>query len=235
MTNPAIDPYLAQAMAQSLPADNEVRTGTVVGVDRVGGQLRVNVNGGIVDAGYLATYLPQIGHTVALVRQKAGWLCLGSLAGGGAAEDAAAPVPFSYADWAACTGAVTSASASYIPANSQIVSYPRTNARLPLLVGLWMTNFFSAAGNQQAEVGLRFTSASGAVLLDKTLGITYQTGTVAERHTGGGMAKIPASSLPNVETVTVQAIIRKYPLGAGNFQRVANDDGQSILIMELPG
>lgn len=72
-------------MHQALPPDNEIRTGQVAAID--GGSVRVLVNGGVVPAGYLTSYVPRVQDTVALVRQKAGWLVLGSLYG------SAAPTP----------------------------------------------------------------------------------------------------------------------------------------------
>lgn len=79
MSNPSIDPYLAQALTAALPPDNAIRTGTLYAID--GGTVRVLVNGGIVQAGYLTSYEPRVNDTVALVRERAGWLILGSLYG----------------------------------------------------------------------------------------------------------------------------------------------------------
>lgn len=79
MSNPAIDPYLARAMQQALPPDNAIRVGRLAADD--GGSVRVEVNGGIVQAGYLQSYVPKVNDTVAVVRQDAGWLVLGSLYG----------------------------------------------------------------------------------------------------------------------------------------------------------
>lgn len=79
MSNPSIDPYLALAMQRAVPPDNAIRTGRVFALD--GGAVRVEVNGGLVDAGYLTSYVPRLNDTVALVRQDAGWLVLGSLYG----------------------------------------------------------------------------------------------------------------------------------------------------------
>jgi hypothetical protein len=72
--------YLAQVVTNALPPDNGVRTGTVEGVD--GGTVRVLVNGGVVDCGYLSSYNPQVRDTVALMREKAGWLVMGAIGGG---------------------------------------------------------------------------------------------------------------------------------------------------------
>jgi hypothetical protein len=71
-------------MAQSVPPDNAIRTGQVFAID--GGTVRVLVNGGVVQAGYLTSYVPRVNDTVALVRQDAGWLILGSLYGHAAPE-----------------------------------------------------------------------------------------------------------------------------------------------------
>jgi len=79
VSNPAIDPYLARAMQQALPPDNAIRVGTLYAND--GGSVRVQINGGVVQAGYLQSYVPQVGDTVAVVRQDAGWLVFGSLYG----------------------------------------------------------------------------------------------------------------------------------------------------------
>jgi len=80
VTNPAIDPYLATAIGQAMPPDNAVRLGTVTAVD--GGTVRVLVNGGEVPAGFLASYVPQVRDTVALMRERAGWLVMGAVGGG---------------------------------------------------------------------------------------------------------------------------------------------------------
>jgi hypothetical protein len=73
------DAYLAQVIQQSQPDDNSIRTGTVVSID--GLTLTVLVNGGNVPCGFLSIWTPQVGETVALLRQGADWFCLGPTAG----------------------------------------------------------------------------------------------------------------------------------------------------------
>jgi hypothetical protein len=58
--------YLAQVIQQQQPSDNDLRVGTVVADD--GGAVRVNVNGGVLDCGYLRSYEPFSGDTVAVLR-----------------------------------------------------------------------------------------------------------------------------------------------------------------------
>ena len=77
--SPGIDQYLAQVVAKTLPPDNAIRTGRVTSLD--GGSVTVLVNGGLVPAGYLTSYVPRLNDTVALTRQDAGWPVLGSLYG----------------------------------------------------------------------------------------------------------------------------------------------------------
>lgn len=79
MSNPRIDPYLAQVMASSRPPDNALRTGVLYQVD--GALVNVLVDGGVVPAGYVSSYLPRVGDTVALMRQDASWLILGAIGG----------------------------------------------------------------------------------------------------------------------------------------------------------
>ena len=71
--------YLAQVIQQTQPVDNSIRTGTVYALD--GTTLRVLINGGIVEAGYLASVNPKVGQTVAVLQQGADWLVLGAMAG----------------------------------------------------------------------------------------------------------------------------------------------------------
>lgn len=71
--------YLASVIQQTQPEDNAIRTGTVVSID--GLTLTVSVNGGNVPCGFLSTWTPVVGQTVALLRQGADWFCLGPTAG----------------------------------------------------------------------------------------------------------------------------------------------------------
>jgi hypothetical protein len=73
------DAYLAQVIQQTQPDDNSIRTGTVVSID--GLTLTVLINGGNVPCGFLSIWTPQVGQTVALIRQGADWFCLGPTAG----------------------------------------------------------------------------------------------------------------------------------------------------------
>jgi hypothetical protein len=230
LSNPAIDPYLASAIGRALPPDNAIRTGTIFALD--GGTVRVLVNGGLIDAGYLASYMPQVGHTVALARQDAGWLVLGSIGGPAMPTDKPAPVPFVDAFWFPCVANITSASATFVPSNGVARTYVRTNPRLKVLIGLWQSCFFSAANNQ-ADHGLRFTASNGTILFEQVLGLSYQSAVTADRTTGGGVALIDASFMPEADTITVTPVIRKAPLSAGSFQRVSPDDHQATLIMEI--
>lgn len=89
MNNPAMNAYLAQAIQQSQPDDNSLRTGEVFSLD--GTTLGILVNGGVVPCGYLATWTPVVGQTVALLRQGADWFVLGPTAGPASPPDAVVP------------------------------------------------------------------------------------------------------------------------------------------------
>lgn len=73
------DAYLASVIQQTQPDDNSIRTGTVVSID--GLTLTILVNGGNVPCGFLSIWTPEVGQTVALIRQGADWFCLGPTAG----------------------------------------------------------------------------------------------------------------------------------------------------------
>lgn len=79
MSNPTMNAYLAQAIQASQPDDNSMRTGEVFSID--GTTLGILVNGGVVPCGYLSIWTPQVGETVALIRQGADWFVLGPTAG----------------------------------------------------------------------------------------------------------------------------------------------------------
>jgi hypothetical protein len=64
----------AQAVHAAMPSDNELRIGTVATIS----PLTVNFQGQPVACGKLASYVPVIGDTVAVLRQDATWLVLGS-------------------------------------------------------------------------------------------------------------------------------------------------------------
>lgn len=91
-----MNPYLAQVITASQPDDNSVRTGQVVSLD--GTTLGVLINGGVVNCGYLATWIPTVGQTVAMMRQGADWLVLGPVGG-----------PASQPDFKPATGVVQAA------------------------------------------------------------------------------------------------------------------------------
>lgn len=78
-SNPRMNAYLAGVIEQAMPEDNEVRTGTVRSLD--GLTLGVEVNGGVLPCGWIAVWTPQVGQTVALMRQGADWMALGPVAG----------------------------------------------------------------------------------------------------------------------------------------------------------
>lgn len=78
-SNPKMNAYLAGAIEQAMPDDNTIRTGQVYSID--GLTLSVLVNGGVVPCGFLSIWTPQVGETVALLRQGADWFCLGPTAG----------------------------------------------------------------------------------------------------------------------------------------------------------
>lgn len=85
MTHPS-NAYLAGAIAASQPSDNTLRIGSVVSLD--GTTLKVLVNGGTIDAGWLSTFAPQVGQTVAIMRESAGWLVIGPTQGPATPPDA---------------------------------------------------------------------------------------------------------------------------------------------------
>lgn len=86
-SNPRMNAYLAGVIEQTMPEDNSIRTGQVSSVD--GLTVGVLINGGIVTCGYLSTWTPRVGQTVALLRQGADWLVLGPTAGPAIAEELA--------------------------------------------------------------------------------------------------------------------------------------------------
>lgn len=77
--NPNMNAYLAGVIQQTMPDDNTIRTGQVISID--GLTLSVLVNGGVIPCGFLSIWAPQVGETVALIRQGADWFCLGPTAG----------------------------------------------------------------------------------------------------------------------------------------------------------
>lgn len=79
--NPTMNAFLASAISANQPDDNSIRTGTVSSLD--GTTLGVEMNGGVVPCGYLSNWVPQVGQTVALIRQGADWLVLGPMGGPG--------------------------------------------------------------------------------------------------------------------------------------------------------
>lgn len=75
-------PSLAFVTQQVSPSDNGIRTGTVFSVDLATTRATVYVGGTPMELQYLnREYPPVVGDTVALVRQDASWLVLGSIAG----------------------------------------------------------------------------------------------------------------------------------------------------------
>ena len=77
--SPRLNAYLAQTIQASQPSDNSVRVGTVTSLD--GTTLKVSINDGEVDTGWLATFTPVVGQTVAVLRESAGWLTIGPILG----------------------------------------------------------------------------------------------------------------------------------------------------------
>lgn len=86
MTSPRANAYLASAITASQPADNALRIGQVVSLN--GTTLKVLVNAGEIEAGYLSTFSPQVGQTVAIMRESAGWLVIGPVSGPATPPDA---------------------------------------------------------------------------------------------------------------------------------------------------
>lgn len=75
-------PTLAFVTQQVSPSDNGIRTGTISSVDPLTTRAVVIVGGTPVELQYLnREYPPAPGDTVALVRQDASWLILGTIAG----------------------------------------------------------------------------------------------------------------------------------------------------------
>lgn len=64
----------AKAIMEAMPSNNEMRISTITSIS----PLQISVQGGEVTAGKLASYAPIIGDTVAVLRQDATWLILGS-------------------------------------------------------------------------------------------------------------------------------------------------------------
>lgn len=83
--NPEMNAYLATAIAASQPDDNSVRTGTVWSIDDT--KLGVLINGAVAPCGYLSTWSPVVGQTVAMMRQGADWLVLGPVGGPASPSD----------------------------------------------------------------------------------------------------------------------------------------------------
>lgn len=70
---------LAQQTQKSSGIPNGMRTATVASF--AGGVLSLSINGGTFSSGvgYLATYTPVAGDTVAVFRQDSSWLVLGKV------------------------------------------------------------------------------------------------------------------------------------------------------------
>lgn len=88
MTDPRMNAYLATAIQAAQPDDNSIRTGVVQSLD--GTTLGVLINGAVAPCGYLSNWTPEVGQTVALLRQGADWLVLGPM--GGPASPEGTPV-----------------------------------------------------------------------------------------------------------------------------------------------
>lgn len=116
MTSPRMNAYLAQAIQASQPSDNSVRIGTVVSLE--GTTLKVEINSGTVETGWLSTFTPQVGQTVAVLRESAGWLTIGPILGAATeseeAESAAGGGVIGAAYWTGGTVAATGATEAAI-------------------------------------------------------------------------------------------------------------------------
>lgn len=109
MANPQMNAYLAGIIQQSLPEDNAVRTGQVMSLD--GTTLGVLINDAVVPCGYLATWTPRVGETVALLRSGADWLALGPTQGPASPPESARLTGRGIVGTAYFTGGTTSTSA----------------------------------------------------------------------------------------------------------------------------
>ena len=81
IVRPSAEPSLPEQVAAALEVNTDLRFGTVVSRDAASGMLAVNVGGGLVSASRVMSYEPIIGDHVAVLRQEASWLVLGSMAG----------------------------------------------------------------------------------------------------------------------------------------------------------
>lgn len=77
IVQPSAEPSLTQQIAAGLENDTSWRIGTVVAHQPSG--LTVDVGGGLLSASFLSSYEPFVGDVVAVARQEATWLVLGSM------------------------------------------------------------------------------------------------------------------------------------------------------------
>lgn len=118
-SNPTMNAYLAGVIAAVQPADNEIRTGTVFAIE--GKALVVLSNNAQIPAGYLASYVPRVGDTVALIRQGADWLCLGMVAGAAMPVQKAALVE-GWGDWDPVLTNITVGTGGVVTAHRRILN-----------------------------------------------------------------------------------------------------------------
>lgn len=138
-TGPPAAFRLPAAIEGAQPTDNTIRVGTVRTI--VNKLVQVEIGGGLVPAGYLGSYVPAVGHTVAVVRQDASWLILGVIQGQG--QGSAAPPPKHtdlYVDYSSSN--VYSAGQTYLTPSVTALSKQSSLTRLDIDVEV--TGFGSA-------------------------------------------------------------------------------------------
>lgn len=220
--NPMAGFRLPAAVENIQPSDNVVRTGTVRRI--VGKRIEVDIGGSYVVAGYLGSYVPALGHTVAVIRQDAAWLILGVIQGQG--QGNALPPPKHtdlYVDYSGTT--VYTAGEAYLSPSVTALSKQSSDTRLD--IDVQVTGFGSTGLLVQLKARI-FNTTIGAGAYDVTT-------------TLGGLW---VSTNPQHYPVRARRILPAFPAGdykidikinvsAGTFTTDANDF-LSIVHLEVP-
>lgn len=193
--NPTYDPYLAEVIKATQPADNAMRTGKVYAVD--GLTVSCLVNGGVVDAGYLSSYAPAVGDTVAISRQDSAWLILGSIngSGGGSGSSGGGSV----------AGALLAAKVTN--GNTTLAS----TAGAAVLVTKYSVTFAQASGH---TVMVRARFSWGSTADNNWILVNLRAGTLVSSPTVGEFV-LPATSLSFGRVDMVEGILPASTYGGG--------------------
>lgn len=204
---------LTQAVAAALPPDNEM----VFGIVTAANPLTVSVRGALQNPGTLGSYLPAVGDTVALLRQDATWLCLGSNVSGGTA----ATLP-SVAAYNAAGVVNSTTSATYANVTGITAAFTKRSGASLLRIDLNASLFLTTNPNTRAEfavvVGLSTLTVAG-MLINPVSTHTTISG-------GGFYAGIPAGTYNPVQLQWLRSS------GTGTLS-MNTDDWVSMMIAEV--